>query len=125
MSGYFKAFYTEGENNAIKIDMGLLGMLIVITSAAFVISLQINGVFQHAVKSLVTVFTTKIKNGVATPSGWSWLLSLGISVLVIGVMLGLIWGSVTLYSKQNPERLKSVLPQAQKRAVQEEGSDSR
>jgi hypothetical protein len=116
MSGYLKAFYTEDDNETIKIDMGLLGMLIVITSAAFVISLQINGVFQEGVKFAVSKFKAKVvENGVTKTTALAPLISLITTIVVILAMLGLIWGIVTLYSRNNAERLKHVLPQAHKK----------
>ena len=116
MSGYLKAFYTEDDNETVKIDMGLLGMLIVITSAAFVISLQINGVFQEGVKFAVSKFkATVVENGVTKTTALAPLISLITTIVVILAMLGLIWGIVTLYSKNNAERLKHVLPQAHKK----------
>ena len=116
MSGYLKAFYTEDDNDTVKIDMGLLGMLIVITSAAFVISLQINGVFQEGVKFAVSKFKAKVvENGVTKTTALAPLISLITTIVVILAMLGLIWGIVTLYSKNNAERLKHVLPQAHKK----------
>ena len=116
MSGYLKAFYTEDDNDTVKIDMGLLGMLIVITSAAFVISLQINGVFQEGVKFAVSKFkATVVENGVTKTTALAPLISLITTIVVILAMLGLIWGIVTLYSKNNAERLKHVLPEAHKK----------
>lgn len=116
MSGYLKAFYTEDDNETIKIDMGLLGMLIVITSAAFVISLQINGVFQEGVKFAVSKFKAKVvENGVTKTTALAPLISLITTIVVILAMLGLIWGIVTWYSRNNAERLKHVLPQAHKK----------
>ena len=114
MSGYLKAFYTEDDNNQIKIDMGLLGMLIVITSAAFVISLQINGVFQEGVKFAVSKFkATVVENGVTKTTAMAPVISLLTTIVVILAMLGLIWGIVTWYSQNNSKRLRQVLPQVQ------------
>lgn len=122
MSGeYLRAFYTEDDHKTIKIDFGLLGMLIVITSAAFVISLQINEMFHEGVNFAISKFQAKvIENGVTKTTALAPLISLLTTIVVIFAMLALILGAVKLYSRNNAERLRYVLPEATRKQSNQE-----
>ncbi len=116
MSGYFKAFYTSGDDNKVKVDMGMLGMLILIGTAAFVISLQINSVFNRMIGDLIKKFADWRKTGDARGikkalmffPPWAW--SLLVAVIVCLAMIGFVSLIVNSYAKNNSANLKATFP---------------